>query len=62
MDFSVSADYSVKVKEVEKLDKYQDPAEELKKLWYQKATVISIIVGTLGMIGGIIETILKQQK
>ena len=42
MDFAVSADHSVKLKEKEK-DKYL--ARELKKLWNVKVTFISIVIG-----------------
>ena len=50
MDFDVPADYSVKLKDGKKRNKYLDLARELKKLWYLKVTVILIIVGALGTI------------
>lgn len=37
----------VNTKEIEKLDKYQDLARELKRLWKTKTTVIPTVVGTL---------------
>ena len=43
MDFAVSADHRVKLKESEKKDKYLDLARELKKLWNMKVTIIPII-------------------
>ena len=47
MDFAVSADHGVKLKESEKRDKYPDLARELKKLWNMKVTVMPIIIGAL---------------
>ena len=47
MDFAVSADYGVKIKENEKRDKYLDLARELKKLWNMKMMVIPIKIGAL---------------
>ena len=40
----------VKMKESEELEKYQDPAWELRKLGNMKVKVIPIIVGTLGIV------------
>ena len=50
VDFAVSADYKVKLKESEKKDKYLDLARELKKLRNMKVTVIPIVIGTLGTV------------
>ena len=50
MNFVVSADHSVKLKENKKRDKYLDLARELKKLWSMKVTVIPIIIGALGSV------------
>ena len=44
MDFVVSADHRVKLKESEKKDKYQDLATELKKLWNIKVRIILIVI------------------
>ena len=49
MDFAVSADHRVKLKESEK-KKYLDLARELKKLWNMKVTFIPIIIGALGTV------------
>ena len=49
-DFTVSADYKVKLKENEKRDKYQDLPGEQKILWNRKVTVIPIEIGALGTI------------
>ena len=45
MDFAVPADFSVKIKESEKRNKYLDLAE--KKLWNVKVTVIPFVIGAL---------------
>ena len=50
MDFAVSTDHKVKLKESEKKDKYLDLARELKKLWNMKVTFIPIIIGVLGTV------------
>ena len=52
MDFAVSVDHSVKIKQSEKRDKYIDFARELikNKLWTMKVTVISSVVGAFGTI------------
>ena len=48
MDFSISADHRVKVKENEKRDEYLDLARKLKKkLWNMKLMVISIVISAL---------------
>ena len=47
MDFAVSADHRVKIKESEKRDKYFDLARELRKLYNIKETVIPIVTGVL---------------
>ena len=48
VDFAVSADNQVKVKESEKIYKYLDLARELKKLWNMKVKVVPIVIGALG--------------
>ena len=44
VDFAVTADYRIKLKESEKKDKYLDLARELKKLWNVKVTIIQIVI------------------
>ena len=48
MDFAIPYDSRVETKEFEKLEKYQDLARELRKLWNMCVWVIPIDVGTLG--------------
>ena len=44
------ADHRIKLKEIEKIDKYQDLARELTKLWNMKVTIIPIVISALGTI------------
>ena len=50
MGFFLPIPYHSRVanKEVEKMEKYQDLARKLKKLWDMKAMVILIVLGALG--------------
>ena len=50
MDFPVSADHRVKLKEYKKRDKYLDLTSEVKKLWNMKVTIIPIVIGALGTV------------
>ena len=50
VDFAVSADHRIKLKECEKRDKYLDLARELKKLWNMKVTIIPIVIGAFGTV------------
>ena len=45
MNFPITKDYSVEIKESKKINKYLDFAIELKKIWNMKKTVIPIVVG-----------------
>ena len=50
VDFAVSADHRINLKESEKKDKYLDLARELKKLWNMKVTIVPIGIGALGRV------------
>ena len=50
MDFAVSANHRVKLKESEKKDKLLDLARELKKVWNMKVAVIPVAIGALGTV------------
>ena len=50
MDFAVSADHRVKLKESEKKDKYLDLARELKKPWNMNLMFLPIVIGDLGRV------------
>lgn len=48
IDFTVPFDSRVDSKEVEKIEKYQDLAREVRKIWNKKVKFILIIIGALG--------------
>ena len=48
IDLAVPGDQNIKVKELEKITKYQDLRLQVQKLWDVKATVIPIVVGAFG--------------
>ena len=50
MDFVAPADRRVKLKEIEKKDKYLNLARELKIFLNMKATIIPILIGATGTI------------
>ena len=50
VDFSVSADHRINLKESEQKDKYLDLARELKKLWNMKVKIVPIVIGALGTV------------
>ena len=50
MDFAISADHRIKLKECEKKDKHLELARELKKLWNMKVTMILIVMGAFGTV------------
>ena len=50
IDLAVPGDQNIKVKELEKITKYQDLRLQVQKLWDLKATVIPIVVGAFGTV------------
>ena len=48
IDFAIPYDTRVNSKEVEKIEKYQDLAREIKRLWGMRVTVIPIVIGAFG--------------
>ena len=50
VDFAVTVDHGINLKESQKKDKYHDLAREIKKLWNMKATIVPIVIGALGTI------------
>ncbi|XP_072169447.1 uncharacterized protein [Diadema setosum] len=48
VDVAVPGDSRVAEKEKEKIEKYQDLARELRRLWNMRTKVIPIVVGALG--------------
>ena len=59
MDIAVPGDQNIKVKELEKITKYQDIRLRVQKLWDVNATVIPIVVGALGTVSEELESHLK---
>ena len=58
MNFTVSVDHSVKIKENETRDKHLNLAKDLNMLWNMKMMLIPIVIGTLetipkGLVKGI---------
>ena len=50
MDFALSADHRMKIKENKKIDKYLNITRELKKAMNMEMTVIPNITGALGTV------------
>ena len=50
IDIAVPGDIRVASKEMEKIEKYQDLARELRKIWQVKVKVVPVVVGALGTI------------
>ena len=59
IDIAVPGDSRVEVKETEKVQKYQDLAGELRKLWQVKVKVVPVVVGSLCTIPKALEKHLK---
>ena len=59
MDIALPGDQNIKVKEMEKITKYQDLTLQVKKLWDANATVIPIVVGALETVSEELESHLK---
>jgi len=57
---TVSGDARVEEKEQEKMDRYQDLARDLKRLWNVESKVIPIVVGALGTVVKSLEKNLKK--
>ena len=50
IDFAVPGDSRIEEKEKDKIEKYQDLARELQKIWNVKVKMIPLDVGSLGAI------------
>ena len=51
IDVAVPGDCSIRDKEIEKIEKYQNLKRELKRLWsLKKAEVVPVVAGALGCI------------
>ena len=48
IDFAISGDRNIVIKEQEKIDKYQVLIIELQKVWNVKVVVIPVVIAALG--------------
>ena len=48
IDVAIPEDSGVKEKEAEKVERYQDLARELRRMWEVKTKVVPIVLGALG--------------
>ena len=60
IDIAVPGESRVEAKEIEKVQKYQDLARELRKLWQVKVKVAPVVVGALGTIPKALEKHFKE--
>ena len=60
INITVPRDKNVKVKELEKITKYQDLRLQVQNLWNVKAAVVPVIVGALGTVCEELENHLKR--
>ncbi|XP_068707817.1 uncharacterized protein [Montipora foliosa] len=59
IDIAVPEDTAVKAKEEEKLEKYQDLAREIQKMWSVRTQVLPVVIGALGTAPKRLESNLK---
>ncbi|XP_068707815.1 uncharacterized protein [Montipora foliosa] len=60
IDIAVPEDTAVKAKEEEKLEKYQDLAREIQKMWSVQTQVLPVVIGALGTAPKRLESNLKR--
>ena len=48
IDFAIPYDSRVNKKEAEKIEKYQDLAREIKRLWNTQVKIVPVVIGALG--------------
>ena len=49
-DMAIPGDSRIEEKELEKISKYQDLKIEIERLWEKQATVLPVVIGSLGAI------------
>ena len=59
IDIAVPGDGRVEEKEQEKVEKYQDLAREIRKLWKTSVNVVPVVVGALGAMANLGEELTK---
>ena len=50
IDVAIPGDGRIEEKELEKISKYQDLKIEIERLWEKQATVVPVVIGSLGVI------------
>ena len=50
IDMAIPVDSRIDEKELEKISKYQDLKIEIERLWEKQATVVPVVIGSLGAI------------
>ena len=50
IDVAIPGDGRIEEKELEKISKYQDLKIEIERLWQKQATVVPVVIGSLGAI------------
>ena len=50
IDVAIPGDGRIEEKELEKISKYQDLKIEIERLWEKQATVVPVVIGSLGAI------------
>ena len=59
INIAVPGDQNFKLKEIEKITKYQDLRLQVLRFWDVKATITSIVAGVLGIVSEELENNLK---
>ena len=59
INIAVPGDQNIKLKEIEKITKYQNLRLQVLKLWDVKATITPIVAGVLGIVSEELENNLK---
>ncbi|TWW59227.1 hypothetical protein D4764_06G0007570 [Takifugu flavidus] len=60
IDVAIPSDSNIRKKEHEKLEKYQGLKEEIERMWGMKATVVPVVIGTLGAVAPKLSRWLQQ--
>ncbi|TWW69265.1 COP9 signalosome complex subunit 1 [Takifugu flavidus] len=57
IDVAIPNDSNIRKKEHKKLEKYQGLKEEMERMWGMKAIVVPVVIGTLGEVQGVPDTV-----
>lgn len=50
IDVAIPDDHNIMIKEAEKISKYKDLEIEIKRMWNTKASIVPVVIGTLGVV------------